>query len=424
MTHGYREAFRLPGSRAFTSAAFVARMPVAIINLGVILFVSGTTGSYAKAGAVSAAYTLSAAVGSILTSRLADRRGQGRVLAILAGLNAIGLIALVAGITNEIPLGVCLLIAAFAGACQPAVGSMVRARWAHAARTSGATALVRPAFALESILDELVFSIGPLIAAWASIALGLGSPLLIAAALVCLGGWALAAQKRSEPEIHTDSEHSGSALKQRGMLSVACVALGVGAVFGSYEVAVVAFCGAAGSQSMSGIVLALWATGSAIGGLWFGTRRWRQAPSTQLLVLCAVLVAVLLPALAAPNIFILILVTTAGGAAVAPTLITVFGISERIVPPRLLTEGLAFAISAMTVGFAAGAALGGALVDQQGPKAGFGLAIVGAVWSLVVAATRRRALESALLGASSMNSEEPIIPLGDDPITGIAPPRG
>lgn len=424
MSLGYREALALPGARAFTSAAFVARMPIAIVGLGLILLVSGFTGSYADAGAISAAYTLSAAVGSILTSRLADRRGQGRVLIVLALLNAVGLSTLVLAVRSSSALWICMTIAAFAGASQPAVGSMVRARWAHAARVAGKPEVVRRAFALESILDELVFTFGPLIAATASTFIGLGSPLYIASALICAGGLALAAQRRTEPEIHQHVEHSGSALKQRGMLSVATVALGVGAVFGSYEVAVVAFSADAGNQSISGLILGLWAAGSAVGGLWFGARRWQYPLSTQLVALTAVLVAVLLPSLIAPNILVLTLITAAGGAVIAPTLITVFSISERIVPARLLTEGLAFATSALTVGFAAGVAVGGVLVDAGGSRLAFGLAIAGAIWALAVAVTRRRALARALQAAPHEGIDaEPIIPLGDDPVTGTAPPR-
>jgi hypothetical protein len=46
----YRSALSVPGAKAFTSAAFVARLPIAMIALGIVLYVSDITGSYALAG--------------------------------------------------------------------------------------------------------------------------------------------------------------------------------------------------------------------------------------------------------------------------------------------------------------------------------------------------------------------------------------
>lgn len=422
MTLGYREALRLPGAVRFTSAAFVARLPIATVGLGLILLVSGVTGSYAQAGILSASYTLSAAIGSIVTSRMADRRGQRRVLPVIAVVNAIGLALIVITVREGAPLWACMAAAALGGFFQPAVGSMVRARWVNAANEARTPELVRPAFALESIIDEVIFTLGPLIAAAASTAIGLGAPLVIAGVLVLSGSWALTVQRRTEPPVH-DAAAGGSAVRQRGMPTIAAIAIGVGGIFGAYEVGVVAFCGEEGSPALSGIVLALWAAGSAVGGLWFGSRRWRHPLSTQVLALSAILVVVLLPSLAAPNVTVLILLTTLGGAVVAPTLITVFSMAERVVPARLLTEGLAFALSALTIGFGAGAAFAGFLVDRFGSPAGFGLAVASAGVALVVSAARRRSLTSALQGASDAPDGPPIVPLGDDPISGIAPPR-
>lgn len=422
MTLGYRDALRLPGAVRFTTAAFAARLPIATIGLGLLLMVTTITGSYGRAGAISAAYTLSAALGSIVTSRVADRRGQRRVLPLLATVNALGLVGLVLTVRAGLPLIASLLAAMAAGSCQPAIGSMVRARWVHAAAQAGAPGLVRPAFALEGILDEVIFTVGPLLAATTSAAIGLGAPLIIAAVLVMGGGLGLAAQQSTQPTVHAHVQQ-GSALRQHGMLIVAGIAIGVGGVFGAYEVAVVAFCGSVGSEGMAGIVLALWAMGSALGGLWFGTRQWRRPLSSQIVLLTMLLTGVLVPAAIAPSLVFLVVVTALGGAVVAPTLITVFSTCERIVPARLLTEGLAVTTSALTVGFAGGIAIAGVLVDAVGPIGGFLLSIAAAALGLGVALAARGRLRSAVEGASSAPSGDPIVPIADDPVTGISPPR-
>ena len=59
--------------------------------LAIVLYIAGTTGSYAQAGILAAAFQISAAVGAIFTSRLMDLKGQGVTLPYLAFLNALGL---------------------------------------------------------------------------------------------------------------------------------------------------------------------------------------------------------------------------------------------------------------------------------------------------------------------------------------------
>ena len=166
---------------------------------------------------------------------------------------------------------------AVAGAAQPAIGSMVRARWAAVAPD---TDRLRSAFALESIIDELIFSIGPLITAFLAFQLGLPLPLIASAVIGLVGAIALALQRRSEPTPSgrpRDGATAGSrggALRQPGLLLVVIGAMGIGGVFGSYEVSVVAFTQQAGASGASGVILGLWAFASMLGGIVFGSRQW------------------------------------------------------------------------------------------------------------------------------------------------------
>ena len=58
MLRPYRELLATPGGLRFSSAAFVARMPIAMIGLGVVLLVVAETGRYGRAGALSATFAL------------------------------------------------------------------------------------------------------------------------------------------------------------------------------------------------------------------------------------------------------------------------------------------------------------------------------------------------------------------------------
>ena len=60
----------------------VARLPISMVGLGIVLMVSAATGSYGIAGAVSAAFMIANAGFAILQGRLLDRLGQRRVLAV------------------------------------------------------------------------------------------------------------------------------------------------------------------------------------------------------------------------------------------------------------------------------------------------------------------------------------------------------
>ena len=58
----YREVLRRRGALVFSSAAFVARLPMAMVSLGIVLLVAERTGSYQQAGTVSATFLLASAV--------------------------------------------------------------------------------------------------------------------------------------------------------------------------------------------------------------------------------------------------------------------------------------------------------------------------------------------------------------------------
>ncbi len=64
----------------FSMSGLVARLPISMVSLGIVLLVSTRTGSYSLAGAVSAAFLVANAVLAVPQARLIDRLGQSRVL--------------------------------------------------------------------------------------------------------------------------------------------------------------------------------------------------------------------------------------------------------------------------------------------------------------------------------------------------------
>lgn len=417
----YRRALALPGAWQFSLTGFVARLPIAMIGLGIVLLISTTTGSYALAGLLSAAFQVSAAAGAIMSSRWIDRVGQHRLLPWLGAINSIALVAFVAAVEYDLPVVVQALVVAVAGAAQPAIGSMVRARWASVAPD---TDRLRSAFALESIIDELIFSIGPLITAFLAFQLGLPLPLIASAVIGLVGAIALALQRRSEPTPSgrtrdgTTAESRGGALRQPGLLLVVIGAMGIGGVFGSYEVSVVAFTQQAGASGASGVILGLWAFASMLGGIVFGSRQWGLPLARQVMVLSAVLALVLVPAPFVGTVPLLALTTLLAGAAVAPALIANFSLTERLVPGHLLTEGLTWTNSGLALGFSAGTTLGGIVIDAHGTTWAFVLPIVSAGIACLVATIGQRTLLRASIDRPQPG---PTVAWNTDPLPGPGP---
>lgn len=376
----YADILRQPGAARFTAAAFIARLPISMVGLGIVLMVSAVRESYALAGAVAAAYTVSSALLNPLGSRAVDRWGQRRVVRLLVVVHASGLIALAIATTQG---GGAVLLAGLAivsGATQPATGALVRARWAH---LLGSDARLRTAFAFEGVLDELIFVVGPPLATFLAVAVSAPAPVIVSAALVCAGSLLLLIQKTTEPPVRHDLHtRRGHPLRRRGVPSVLVVLLAIGAVFGSIDVATVALADEAGMRIAAGAILAAYAAGSMAAALVLGARSARNGDAMLprlLLIASVALVVVTLPLLLRPGLLALGLLALLAGLAVSPVLITSFTLVEVLVEPREITEGLSWAISAIGLGVAASAAGTGWLVDQAGSQAGFALTVGAAV---------------------------------------------
>jgi MFS family permease len=156
----YRTILRLPGAWQFTTAGFVARLPISMFGLGIVLLVADRTGSYGLAGTVSAAQVVAAAAVSPFGARLADRYGQARVVPLLALLFCLGTGLMILAVESDQPTPLPHAAAMLAGAMMPQIGSNVRARWCH---TITERRQLDTAFALEAVVDEMIFVVGPVL---------------------------------------------------------------------------------------------------------------------------------------------------------------------------------------------------------------------------------------------------------------------
>ncbi len=365
MLTAYRRILAVPGARLFSATGLVARLPISMQGLGIVLLVVDVSDSYGYAGAVAGATTIANAAASIVQGRYLDRLGQRRVLPTLIVTWGLALGLLVASAHGEWPHWATFAAAGVAGLALPSVGTCVRARWSH---VLDEPRQVQTAYALESVVDESVFITGPILVtflatAWDPVA-GLG-----AAVLAGVGGTLfLAAQRATEPPGHPRVEVVADRprLPFRVVLPLAVVAMALGSLFGAAEVTTVAFAEEHGSEGITGVLLALWALGSLLAGLVTGAVHWSRGPAFRLKISTLALAAAMAPLGLIGPVWLMGAALFVAGFAIAPSLIATLSLVEQSVPPARLTEGMAFIHTGLAAGLAPGAALSGVVVDAAG----------------------------------------------------------
>jgi MFS family permease len=367
MLTAYRRILAVPGALRFSATGLVARLPISMEGLGIVLLVVDVSGSYGYAGAVAGATTVANAAASIVQGRYIDRLGQRRVLPALVVIWGLALGLLVASAHGEWPRWATFALAVVAGLALPPVGTCVRARWSH---VLDQPRQVQTAYALESVVDESVFITGPILVTflatvWDPVA-GLG-----AAVLAGVGGTLfLAAQRATEPPGHpreaTVDGQVGPRMPWRTVLPLAVVALALGSLFGSAEVTTVAFAEEHHVPEVTGLLLALWALGSLLAGVITGAIHWKKGPSTRLKVGTAALALGMAPLGLIDAVWLMGVALFLAGFAIAPSLIATLSLVEQSVPSARLTEGMAFIHTGLAAGLAPGAALAGVVVDAGG----------------------------------------------------------
>ncbi|MET7384229.1 MFS transporter [Streptomyces sp. NPDC005529] len=377
MPSPYRALFAAPGSKGFSAAGFLGRMPLSMMGIGVVTMISQITGRYGLAGALSATMALAAAALGPQVSRMVDRHGQRRVLRPVTLVALAAAAGLLLAAHFEWPDWVLFACAAGIG-CVPSIGAMVRARWA--ALYAG-TPQLHTAYSLESVVDEICFIFGPIISIGLSTVWFPEAGPLLAACFLAAGVFWLTSQRATEPAPHPREQHAGgSALRSAGLQVLVATFVATGAIFGAVDVVTVAFAEEQGHKAGASIVLAIYAAGSCFAGAVFGLLHFKGAPERRwLLGICAMAVS-MIPLLLVGNLPFLAVALFVAGLSIAPTMITTMSLIEQHVPRAKLTEGMTWVSTGLAVGVALGSSVAGWVIDASGAKAGYWVpAVSGAV---------------------------------------------
>jgi hypothetical protein len=388
-TPSYASLLRAPGARGFVVAGFVGRLPRAMLALGIVLLVTAAGESYAVAGAVSATFGFAAAAGGPWLGRLTDRLGQARVLLPTLAVHALGVAGLVLCARLHAPRGAFFPAAIATGLALPSTGALVRVRWSTLLGDEDALAT---ALALEGVVDEVCFTIGPFVVVTLATSLSASIAMLAALGLALSGGFALAAQRTTEPPIRVGGARSHEAMHVRGLLVVMVAFGALGLAFGAIDVAMVAFAQEHGAKAAAGPLLSLMAIASGVAGALYGTRQWR-APAqrrlrTTLVLLCAGCTAMAL----VDELWAMLPAIVLTGLTIAPALLVGLGLVRALVPAGRLTEGFAWLTTSMWSGLAAGNVVGGFVIDAASGHTAFLVAVAASAFATVVVAAGQRRL--------------------------------
>ncbi|HET9126298.1 MAG TPA: MFS transporter [Solirubrobacteraceae bacterium] len=365
----YRAVLAVPGSLRLYLTGVFARMPQGMSGLATLLLVREATRSYALAGLAVGLEAVAAAAVGPLQGRLVDRFGRGWVLGPWAAAQAALFLALVACAHAHAPAAVLVIIAGGIGAALPAIAPAVRALL-RAVMVERATR--ESAYALESVIQELIWITGPLVV---GIVIALGSPslaLLLCAALT-LCGTALfigSPASRARPVTGAPGRSGGlRALPELRSLLVPVTLMGL--AIGATEVGLPSLALHAGSRASAGLLLAMWSLGSMIGGLLHGSRDWSLGLAERYRRLLAGAVLCAAPLVFAHSIPFGVVGALLTGLAIAPVFSCQYALVGGIVPEGAETEAFTWMSSALVAGIAGGSALGGAIIGPGGVSAPF-----------------------------------------------------
>ena len=364
---GYLDILRSPAGTLMVVSG-VARLAWGVEGLALVFHVEDAADSFAAAGLAVGALGVTSAVFAPLRGALVDRHG-GPVMLSLALVTAALIVAI--AVTPAVgPQALSyIVLAGLAGGLAPPFTAWTRAGLAR--RLSGER--LRHAYAVDNVFEESAFVVGPLLAGLVIAVATPGVALGLAAGLAAFGGLALTlppAAREWAPPRRAVGQGSRTGLNRPLAVAFVCLA-GLGAGVGFVEVAVAAFAEGEGSEGSAGLILAGLSAGGVLGAVVYGARTWRGSTARQYAVLLGLMGAGLALLAVPESVWAMVLLTTLAGLAFTPVFIANSLLIEELSPGRPSALAFTWVSTAMNAGVAAGAASGGALVDESGTDPAF-----------------------------------------------------
>lgn len=257
---------------AYFPLALVARLPFAMMVVGVLTLVVSARGSVGLGGLASAFVGVGSAIVGPFIGAAADRFGQRIALLSTAVTHAASLVAL-AYIAYSAAPNLAMLAVAFAvGATSPQTSPMSRSRLVliiqHFLPVEHRPKVISTVLAYESAADEIVFVFGPVIVGVLATFFGARTPIIAAAVLTVIFITGFALHRTSAPAKSAAERAKTLApakqLAYPSLLVVVAGISGVGLVFGTTLTSLTAYMQAQGEAEAAGLLYGIMGVGSAI----------------------------------------------------------------------------------------------------------------------------------------------------------------
>jgi predicted MFS family arabinose efflux permease len=392
--HSTHSILSAPGARSLLGSSILARLPLTMFSIALLVNAQRLTGSFAVAGAVSGAYAIAGAVSAPVLGRFVDRCGQTGALVGTATVTALALVTTGMLPASTPPL-VLIGLGAVTGMATPPLSACVRTLLPSLVTEPGRLPAL---FAFESTVLEVTFVLGP------PLALGVGALWSTGAALassgivmlVCTLAFAVQPASRAWRPDPSAPRRRGSSLRTAAILTLALIELGTGMVFGATDVGVTAAAKALGSTAAAGPLLGLWGVGSLLGGI-AATRLGggAQRAGGLILLLAALAVAHGALMLSTGSVLAIGTVILIAGGTIAPTAASIYAMVDRSAPAGAHAEAFSWVETASSSGAALGAAVAGALAQTVGAAAAFAFAGVAGAVAVAIALVGAHVLDDA-----------------------------
>jgi len=369
----YAAFFRLPDVLRLIAVVLVARMPVGMMSLALLMHLRELSGSFAFAGGIVGTYLVAMAASAPVIGRIVDRRGPRGILRVTGIVQPLAMGILLFAQPLRLPLAVIPPLAALMGAFAPPISTLTRTLWRHRFDRDEDR---RTAYALDTVLIEFNFTVGPALIA---LVLLLATPAAAFAtawlfALFASPLFLLSPALRYWKLERDEERHLLGPLTEPRLLRTYATAAALTFMFGMIEVGYPAFATARGQPALSGVLIAICSIGSACGGFAYGGTHFsapieRQLSSFLIAMVLPLTVQALVtsPWLFAPLAFV-------SGLLIAPSLTALTLIVTHCTPGRYATEAFTWMSSCVVAGIGAGMAVAGQLVETAGAGAAFSVA--------------------------------------------------
>ena len=366
----YVEFARRPHVSRLLLVAFLSRMPIGMVGFSMLMFLRESLGNFALAGLAVGVNFVSMAAAAPIQGRIIDRHGPERLLRVTSVVSPLALCGVMAATLTGMPFIAVALLAAAAGAFANPITTLTRTLWRHLFDDEEDR---RTAFAMDAVLIELNFTLGPAVVALVlalfgpTAAFALTIAVVAASAVIYVASGSLKLFKR----VAATERHLLGPLTEPRLIVVFIAMLGITTGFGILEVGYPAFATFLGMGALAGVLLAINSLGSATGGALYGGLHFK-APIERQFALCMVLMAIPFGAHAAwldPTFFGVLAFLS--GALIAPTLTAHAVLVSRLAPPKYATEAFTWSSTFIVSGLGVGMAAGGALAEHAGLPAMF-----------------------------------------------------